>query len=185
MFAFEVSIHQKAMEILKSQGFRELLKFSTLFAISLPQMLKESRTVTIELIKDWKNAFGLLHEQFGWPYPSTMFYGNQASVASRRSSKSSLVDTPEVTDPLQVMRNSIPLTGAMVRKRDELRHLLKACMAGEFWELALLLATILTLQQEANHALTHIPEYIGSWQLCVGQNAVYKSFVARCIIVCR
>ena len=43
MFSYEICIHQKALEILKNEGYRELVKFSSLFSISLPQMLQESR----------------------------------------------------------------------------------------------------------------------------------------------
>lgn len=43
MFAFEVSIHKKARMILVQEGYRDLLKFSTLFSVNLAQMFKESR----------------------------------------------------------------------------------------------------------------------------------------------
>jgi hypothetical protein len=184
MFKFEQSIHLKAHKILLKQCYRELLKFSALFSISLPQFLKETRGDTKTLVKDWKGTLIALHEQFGWSWPAASAV---AVLGPRRSSKTRFTEEAEAQMEQHRGRNKpIPTKGAAVRKREELRsdrfdfrHLLKACIVGEFPELALLLSTMLLLSSEAHQALSLIPEYSAQWAVCTSSNSVYSSFVNR------
>lgn len=181
MLRYEQSIHQKASVILKSQSFRELLKFSILFCINLQQFLKEARPSTMMLIVDWNHTFTLLHEQFNWGWPISQGTTSTTTPLVRRQSSRNFEDLGEHQVDIHYRGRSKPVSSKLAkhRKQDELLHLLKSSLLGEFWELALMISTMLFKQTDVLYILKQNGGMIDKWDACTRGNSVYYNFCNR------
>jgi hypothetical protein len=182
MIIYEQFLHKKAGVILRDQQYRAFLKLAKLFNINLAQFLKEAMTLDPVIIVNWKETFSFLHDQFnwGWPYSQAASVPGQVAIISRRSVNHN--ESSVVADHTR-RRKQIASKSALVRKREELSHLLLASIEGEFWPLSLMLSTMLLRDSDAHFALKQgqkgSSKLGDEWAECTKSNTVYHQFCTK------
>jgi hypothetical protein len=181
MIIYEQFLHKKAGIILRDQQYREFLKLAKLFNINLAQFLKEAMNLDPVIILNWKETFSFLHDQFnwGWPYSQAATIPEQVATISRRSVNHNESGAADHTR----RRKQIPSKSALVRKREELSHLLLASIEGEFWALSMMLSTMLLRESDAHFALKQGQKQSSKlgddWLECTKCNRVYHQFCTK------
>lgn len=72
----EVLVANHARKLLMGQEFRLLGRFAVLYGMNLSEWLPTERETTKSLLTNFAVTFQMLHEQFGWTFPSnSCFFG--------------------------------------------------------------------------------------------------------------